>query len=89
MFPGNPNVPLPCSQTPAGPRRLAFAALRCCSRCSDDESSNHFLISRLYDTALALAVYASCRPLGRLRKTRFRGWPAFPGWDSNVPTEFR
>ena len=66
-----------------------FAVLRCCSRCSDDESSSHFLISRLDDTALALAVYASCRPLGRLRKTRFRGWPAFPGWDSNVPTEFR
>ena len=30
----------------------------------------HF--SRLDHTALALAVYASCRPLERLRKTRFR-----------------
>ena len=88
MFSGNPIVPLPCSQTPAGPRRLAFPALGCCSRCSDDESSSDLIISRLYDMASALALYASCRPLGRLRKTRFRGWPAFPGWDSSVPTEF-
>ena len=51
MFPGNPNVPLPCSQTPAGPRRLAFAALRCCSRFSDGESSSHLIISRLDHTA--------------------------------------
>ncbi len=28
--------------------------------------------------ASTLAVYASCRPLGRLRKTRFRSWLAFP-----------
>ena len=29
-FPENPHVPLPCSRTPAGPWRLAFAAPRCC-----------------------------------------------------------
>jgi len=37
------------------------------------------VISRLIHTASALAVYASCRHLWRRRKTRFRGWPAFPG----------
>ncbi len=36
-------------------------------------------ISRLNHTALALAVYASCRHHWRLCKTRFRGWPTFPG----------
>jgi len=55
---------------------------------SDDENSSHFLISRLDDTASALAVYASGRPFGRLRKTRFQGSPAFSGWDSSVPTQF-
>ena len=28
--------------------------------------------------ASTLTVYASCRPLERLRKTRFRSWLAFP-----------
>ncbi len=34
-FPENPSVPLPCSQTPAEPRCLAFAALRCCPPASE------------------------------------------------------
>src|SRR6185295_10984060 len=33
-----------------------------------------------------LAVYASCRPLGRLRKTRFRLVVSLSGWDW-LPTE--
>ena len=56
-------------------------------RCSDYEGSNDFIISMLNHTASALAVYASCRHLWRLRKTRFRGWPTFSGWDW-LPTEF-
>ena len=87
MFPGNPIVPMPCSQTPAGPLRFAISALRCCPRCSDCEGSNHIIISRLNHTACALAVYASCRHHWRLRKTRFRGWLTFSGWDC-LPTEF-
>jgi len=45
-------------------------------------------LSKLNHTAFALAVYASCRPLGRRRKTRFR-WLAKPfrvGF--LIPTEF-
>src|SRR5688572_6437094 len=45
-------------------------------------------LSKLNHTAFALAVYASCRPLGRRRKTRFR-WLAKPfrvGFF--IPTEF-
>ena len=49
-----------------------FTALRCCPRWSDDEGSNIIIISMLNHTASALAVYASCRHLWRLRKTRFR-----------------
>jgi len=61
MFPGNPSVLLSCSPTPAGLRRLAFTALGCCPRLSNNEDSSDALVSRLYDTTSALAVYASCR----------------------------
>ena len=46
------------------------------------------LLTQLNHTAFALAVYASCRPHGRRRKTRFR-WSAKPcrvGF--LIPTEF-
>ena len=46
------------------------------------------LLSGLNPRASALAVYASGRHYGRLRKTHFRGWPAFPG-GILLPTEFR
>ena len=36
-------------------------------------------ISELNHTAPMLAVYASCRPHERRRKTRFRRWSALPG----------
>ncbi len=39
-FPVNPSMPLPCSQTPVGCPRQAFAASPCCPRLSDDEGSN-------------------------------------------------
>jgi hypothetical protein len=51
-------------------------------------ASTTWELSELYRMASALAVYASCRHRWRRRKTRFRGWPAFPGWDSSLPTEF-
>ncbi len=40
-FPENPVMPLPCSQIPAGPRRLAFAALWCCPRELHGEGSSN------------------------------------------------
>ena len=36
-FPENPIVPVPCSQTPAEPRRLAFAAPQCCPSHADQK----------------------------------------------------
>ena len=88
MFPGNPNVPLPCSQTPAGPRRLAFTALRYCSRRSNNESPSIWLfrgsITRLQHWLFTLRAALS----DDYAKLASGGWPTFPGWDSNVPTEF-
>jgi hypothetical protein len=84
-----PFVPLPCSQTPAEPWCLAFTAPWCCPPIiGTRRASATLLLSELYHTASALAVYASCRHHWRRRKTRFRGWPTFPGWDSSLPTEF-
>ena len=88
-FPENPVVPLPCSRTPAEPWCLAFTAPRCCPPTRERRGPQRpRVISELYHTASALAVYASCRHHWRRRKTRFRGWPTFPGWDSSLPTEF-
>ncbi len=39
QVPGEPPVRLPRSSTPAGPRRLALAALRCCRRSENDDGS--------------------------------------------------
>jgi hypothetical protein len=87
-FPENPAMLLPCSQIPAGPRRLAnlrrFGAAPVNSTTKAPATN---ILSRLNHTALAFAVYASCRPFGRRRKTRFRWWLVFSGWDC-LPTEF-
>jgi hypothetical protein len=88
-FPENPSVPMPCSRTPAEPRCLAFAALRCCPpttepggprrpggfRCSITRPQ-HWLFTLRAAIADDDAKLAS------------GGWPLFPGWDSSLPTEF-
>ena len=82
-------MPLPCSRTPVEPGCLAFTAPQCCPPTRERGGPRRpRVISELYYTASALAVYASCRHRWRRRKTRFRGWPIFPGWDSSLPTEF-
>jgi hypothetical protein len=58
-FLGNPNVLMPCSWTPAGPRRQAIRRLRHGPRCSDDEGSHDKALSGLDSRAWARAVYAS------------------------------
>jgi hypothetical protein len=51
---------VPCSSTPAGPRRSATAALRCCLPPFGTTSTpTIILISRLNHTARPLTVYAS------------------------------
>jgi hypothetical protein len=61
MFPENPFVRLPCSQTPVGSPRQALAAFRCCPRCQDDEGSSidHYFEAQSH--GFRTAPYASCR----------------------------
>jgi len=73
-FPGCPDVPLPCSWTPVGPNAPHRSGALVLSPLTKARRLQHECISRLDHTASVLAVYASCRPLGRRRKTRFRGW---------------
>jgi len=87
-FPENPITPLPYSQIPAEPRRLASLRRSGVAPAnSTTKAPARNILSRLNHMALAFTVYASCRPLGRRRKTRFRGWLTFSGWDW-LPTEF-
>ena len=77
QVPCQPFVPMPCSQTPVGPPHLALSVFRFCPPVCRPGRPQRFILSRLNHTACALTVYASCRPLGRRRKTRFR-WRAKP-----------
>ena len=61
MFPDDPPVRLPGSQTPAGPDTLPMPVLRCCPCYSDSTSSCVDCVSWLNSRAFALTVYASCR----------------------------
>ena len=81
-----PLVHLPCSQTPAGPRRQADCGVSVLpSRQRKTKAPAMSALSELNHTAFALAVYASCRPLGRRRKTRFRWLANLSGWTFSCP----
>lgn len=57
----------------SGLRAWPITAHRCCPPCHETVDPRRFChFSGLNRTALALAVYASCRPRGRRRKTRLR-----------------
>src|SRR5580692_2135361 len=58
-FLGNPDVPAPCSQTPARPICQAIRQTSTAPRASYGGSSPREVISGLNHTASALAVYAS------------------------------
>jgi hypothetical protein len=71
------------TSTPGSLRRFGVAPAQ-----QDVKGSRDSSLSKLNPTAFALAVYASCRPLGRRRKTRFR-WLAKPcRVGLFMPTEF-
>ena len=88
-FPENPIVPLPCSWTPVEPSCLAFTAFRCCPSTTEREGprrpwSFRSSIARPQHWLFTLrAVIADDDA-----KLASGGWPSFPGWDSNLPTEF-
>ncbi len=57
----------------SGLHALPITALRCCPPSHETEDPRRFChFSGLILTASTLAVYASCRPHGRRRKTRLR-----------------
>ena len=72
MFPYNPGLSLPCSQTPTEPPQLAL--MRCFGVVPGTPMPKTSVInlSRLNSRALTVTVYASCLHFYRLRKTRFR-----------------
>lgn len=72
MFPGNPLSPMPSSSTPAQQKCQAFR--HPCTvplNAEEKDLAQSAAFSRFNDSALVPAVYASCRPHGRRRKTRF------------------
>ena len=73
-FPGNPSMPLPCSQTPVGSSRpcLFCGVQDAAHACLTTKAPTLIILSRLYHTASASAPYASCRHCWRLRNVRFR-----------------
>jgi hypothetical protein len=77
---------VPCSQTPAGPRRSATTALRCVLRLIHGVDSCESYISRLNNTARTLAVYASQDGLLHRHARLAFGWLVCPfrvGLDSH------
>ena len=71
-FLGNPDVPSPCSSTPAGPTLPGHTKRRRGPRSDPRRGLPREVISGLNHTASALAVYAS--PVGRPRGRKTRFW---------------
>ena len=88
-FPANPSCICPALRLRPGLHaRLSSGASVLPPHIKTSKAPAIHALSKLNHTAFALAVYASCRPLGRRRKTRFR-WLAKPfrvGF--LMPTEF-
>jgi len=89
MFPGNPIVLLPCSTTPAGPRRLAFTALRCCPRFSNNEGSSDAVDFGALSHGFGTGCLRFLPPSLATRQNSLPGVANLSGWDCSLPTEFR
>ena len=88
MFPENPNVPVPCSQTPAGPLLLASTELRCCPRCPDDEGSSNSHYFEAQSHGFGTGCLRFVPPSRATTQNSLPGVANLSGWDSSVPTEF-
>ena len=88
-FPAIPSCIRPALRPRPSLHARLLAAFRCCPHAAKSRGpQRHHFLSWLNYTAFALAVYASCRPLGRRRKTRF-GWFAKPSpMGFFIPIEF-
>jgi len=88
MFPGNPNVLLPCSTTPAGPLRLASTALWYCPRLSNNEGSNDEVIFGALSHGFGTGCLRFVPPLLTTTQNSLPGVASLSGWDYSSPTEF-
>jgi len=88
MFSGNPIVLLPCSQTPAGPLRLALTALWCCPRLSNNEGSNDVVDFGAQSHGFGTGCLRFVPPLLTTTQDSLPGVANLSGWDYSSPTEF-
>jgi hypothetical protein len=77
-FPANPSCICPVLRLRPGLHARLSRRFSVVLAQQEGEDPSDTSLSKLNHTAFALAVYASCRPLGRRRKTRFR-------WRINLP----
>ena len=87
-FPANPSCICPALRPRSGLHARRLRRFGVVPAQPDGEDPGETLISWLNHTAFALAVYASCRPHGRLRKTRFRRFARPFRVSLSMPTEF-
>ena len=84
-FPASPSDLCRALGPRSAPRAQVVAALRHGPRNCNCKGTHQICLSRLYHTASVIAVYASCRPRGRRRKTRFRWLTGLSGWAFPCP----
>ena len=84
-FPANPSCICPVLRLRPGLHARLSRRFSVVLAQQEGEDPGDSSLSKLNRTAFALAVYASCRPLGRRRKTRFRWLANLSGWAFSYP----
>jgi hypothetical protein len=84
-FPANPSCICPVLRLRPGLHARLSRRFGVVLAQQEGEDPSNSALSKLNRTAFALAVYASCRPLGRRRKTRFRWLANLSGWAFSYP----
>jgi hypothetical protein len=84
-FPANPSCICPVLRLRPGLHARLWRRFGVVLAQQEGEDPSDTSFSKLNHTAFALAVYASCRPLGRRRKTRFRWLANLSGWAFSYP----
>ena len=83
-FPGNPSVPLLCSQTPAEPWCLAFTALRCCPHQDDKEGLSDQITFGALSQSFSTRCLRFVPPLRATTQNSLPGVANLSGWEFNT-----
>ena len=83
-FPGNPIVPLLCSQTPAEPWCLAFTALRCCPHQDDKEGLSDQITFGALSQSFSTRCLRFVPPLRATTQNSLPGVANLSGWEFNT-----